>query len=177
MIRRFARPYARAIMDVALTPHQAQEIHDELQQFETARAASKELSWLYANPGLDPLQKEKVTEAIAGKMQLSELATRILMVLVRNHRANDLGSILEALKAFINSALGIAVAEVRSAHELNAAERDRLRAALQQKLGQPIELRITTDPALLGGFVAQVGSEVYDASVIGRVQKFRNALK
>lgn len=177
MIRRFARPYARAIMEVSETPKRAQEIHDELLRFETTRAGSAELAWLYANPGLDVLQKVAVTETVAGKMELSDLSRRILSVLVKNHRANDLGSILEALKEFINKALGVALAEVRSAHELSAAERDQLRAALQKKLGQPVEVRVTTDPSLMGGFIAQVGSEVYDASVIGRVHKFRNSLR
>lgn len=177
MIRRFARPYAKAVLDVSGTPQRAREIHEELSRFETARAASTELSWLFANPGLDPAVKVNVTEAIAARMEMSELARRVLVVLVKNHRANDLAWILEALKDFINSALGISLADVRSAHELSAAERDDLRAALQKKLGHPVEVRVTTDPALLGGFVAQVGSEVYDASVIGRVQKFRNSLK
>jgi ATP synthase, F1 delta subunit len=177
MIRRFARPYARAILEVCEVPQKAQQIHDELARFEATRAASTELSWLYANPGVDPSAKVNVTQEVASKMELSDLSQRILAVLVRNHRANDLGLILEALKEFINNALGVALAEVRSAHELTFAERDELGAALQKKLGRRIELRVTTDPALLGGFVAQIGSEVYDASVIGRIERLRESLK
>ena len=30
--------------------------------------------------------------------------------------------------------------------------------------------------AVLGGFVAQIGSEVYDASVAGKINKFRESL-
>jgi len=33
-----------------------------------------------------------------------------------------------------------------------------------------------TDPKLLGGFVARIGSEVYDASVIGKINRFRETL-
>ena len=51
-----------------------------------------------------------------------------------------------------------------------------LRRTLEKRFGQRVEVEITTDPRLLGGFVAKVGSEVYDASVIGKIDKFRGSL-
>ena len=48
MIRRFARPYARAIMDVAKTPQVAAGVRDELATFEQARAGARDLQELYA---------------------------------------------------------------------------------------------------------------------------------
>jgi F0F1-type ATP synthase delta subunit len=35
---------------------------------------------------------------------------------------------------------------------------------------------VTPDATLLGGFVARVGSEIYDASVVGKIDKFRESL-
>ena len=43
MIRRFARPYARAIMDVAGSPEKAATLRDELTQFEQVRKSSSDL--------------------------------------------------------------------------------------------------------------------------------------
>ena len=39
-----------------------------------------------------------------------------------------------------------------------------------------MELDISTDPKLLGGFVVQIGSEIWDASVAGKINKFRESL-
>jgi F-type H+-transporting ATPase subunit delta len=95
----------------------------------------------------------------------------VLEVLVRNNRINQLGSILEAWRESINRASGVAMANVRSAHQLSSAEEEELRRALEAKTGKRIDLHVETDPSLLGGFVAKIGSEVFDASVAGRLER------
>jgi F-type H+-transporting ATPase subunit delta len=176
MIRRFARPYARAIMDAAGSPQKANELRGELMRFATALRGSAELRELYANPAIEQSIKLEITGQLARKMKASDLAAKTLEVLVRNHRINDLDAILAALAAYVNSALGVAVAEVRSAKSLAPDEIDQLAKTLSQKVGRKVELDIKTDPKLLGGFVVQIGSEIWDASVIGKINKFRESL-
>jgi len=176
MIRRFARPYAKAIMDVVKTPDAARLLHAELSRFEAARSGSDELSTLFENPGVDGKVKKSVAAAIGGKLEISELGLRTLDVLVNNDRINDLGAILEALGAMINEATNTVVARVRAAHQLGEDERAELTKALEARLGQRVQLELAIDSALLGGFVAEVGSEVYDASVLARIQKIRTAI-
>ena len=176
MIRRFARPYARAIIDAAGSPQKANEIRGELMRFESAMKTSAELRELYANPGVDEQTKLTITGQLARKMKLSDLATRTLEVLVRFHRINDLSAILAALAANVNQALGVAVAEVRSAKHLTPDEISELAETLGRRVGKKIELDIRTDPALLGGFVARIGSEIWDASVAGKINRFRESL-
>jgi len=176
MIRRFARPYARAIMDVAKTPQAAAAVRDELARFEQARAGARDLQELYANPGFDAETKLKITRTIAGKLGIGDLSSRVLEVLIRNHRVNNLGSIVEALAEMIRNATGTLAAEVRAAHHLTPDEEAALARTLEQKFGSKIEVTVITDPALLGGFVAKVGSEVFDASVAGKINRFRESL-
>jgi F-type H+-transporting ATPase subunit delta len=175
MIRRFARPYAQAIMEVVQTPDAARALHAELARFEAARASSAELETLFENPGVDAATKKSIAAAIAAKIGLSEIAGRTIAVLVGNDRINDLSSILEALDAMINEATNTVVARVRAAHQLGDDERAGLKRALEKRLGRHVQLELTVDPLLLGGFVAEVGSEVYDASVLARIQKIRTA--
>lgn len=176
MIRRFARPYAKAIMDVAASTEKAAALHEELSRFAELLAGSEELQTVFENPGVETAGKARVAAAIATKLGISELGRRILDVLLGNDRINDVADVLEALGDMINSATNTVVAEVRSAHALDEAERDRLRRALESKLGQTIKLELTTDPSLLGGFVATVGSEVWDASVVSQINKLREKL-
>ena len=175
MIRRFARPYARAIMDAAGSPQEASKLRGELLIFANALRGSKELRELYANP-VDEATKLEITRQIARKMKASELATRTLEVLVQHHRINDIGAIVEALQSYVNAALGVAVAEVRSAKQLNPEEIRELADTLSTKVGKKVELDIKTDPKLLGGFVVKIGSEIWDASVAGKINKFRESL-
>ena len=60
MIRRFARPYARAIMDAAGSPAKANELRGELVIFARALRNSNELRDLYANP-VDEATKLNIT--------------------------------------------------------------------------------------------------------------------
>ena len=176
MIRRFARPYARAIMDVVKTPDAAAALLDELKRFEQARKGSAELQALYANPATDAASKLGVTRTIGKRLGLSDMGVRVLEVLIRNYRINDLEAINAALAAMVRQATGTVAAEVRTAQQPTPSELDELRRTLEKKVGRKVEVDVTVDPALLGGFVAKIGSEVYDASVAGKINKFRESL-
>src|SRR4030088_2673994 len=97
MIRRFARPYARAIMDVAGSAEKPAPPRDELTQFEQIRKSSNDLQLMYANPGIEHGSKTKVTAAIAKRLRLSDLAVRLLDILIQNRRINDLSDIVAGL--------------------------------------------------------------------------------
>src|SRR5690349_12527631 len=100
MIRRFARPYARAIMDASGSPQKANELRGELMRFADALRTTSDLRDLYANPGIDEQTKLRITEQLARKMKASDQAAKTLEVLVRFHRINDIDAILAALAAF-----------------------------------------------------------------------------
>jgi F-type H+-transporting ATPase subunit delta len=177
MIRRFARPYARAIIEVADSPQRANTIRAELEKFEQARVGSQDLQLLYSNPGIDLDAKFKITHAIASKLGLSDLTGKVLEILIRNHRINDLAAIADALATMVNEELNVAIAEVRTAHKLSEQETAQLRKTLEEKIGRRVEVRLKTDPTLLAGFVAKIGSEIFDASVSGKIHRFREQLQ
>jgi F-type H+-transporting ATPase subunit delta len=176
VIRRFARPYARALLDVAGSPQRANTVRAELEKFEQARRESAELHDVYANPGIELDAKFKITHAIASRLGLSDLTGKVLEVLIRNHRINDLDSVVDALASMINEQLNIAVVDVRSANKLTEQELAQLRKTLEQKLGKRVEVRPEIDPSLIGGFVVRIGSEILDASVVGKIHRFRVSL-
>ncbi len=163
-------------MEVAESPDKAAGVHHELQRFDAARQESSELRDLYANPGIDVEPKLRITDALASRLGISALGKRVLDVLVRNRRINDLGAVDEALAEMIRQATGTVAAEVRSAHPLSDADVAELRRVLEKKAGRKVELQLSTDPSLIGGFVARIGSELYDASVAGKINKFRESL-
>lgn len=163
-------------MDTVQSPEKAVALRDEMTTFEKVRQSSADLQQMYANPGIDFDSKHKVTAAIAGHLGLSELAVRLLDVLIQNRRINDLADIVAGLASMIRDATGTVAADVRSASKLSSKEEDELRAMLERKVGAKVDLDVTVDPALIGGFVAKIGSEVYDASVAGKIEKFRESL-
>ena len=176
IVRKFARPYAKAIVDVAGAPEKADSIRAALAKFNEARHASGELREVFANPGIEVEAKIAIADRIAGRLAIEGLSKKVIEVLIRNHRINDLDAIVDALEAFVNEATNTVVADVTSAHELSGGELASLRQTLETKFGKRVDVRVTTDPNLLGGFVARVGSEIFNASVAGKIEKFRESL-
>ena len=60
-------------------------------------------------------------------------------------------------------------ARVESAAPLNANLQSQVRAGLARRYGAGLELSFAQNPALLGGLRIQVGCDVYDGSVQGRL--------
>ena len=68
------------------------------------------------------------------------------------------------------------MAEVRSAVEMDEDQQRDLATALQRVVGYEVELRVTVDPSILGGFVATIGDTVVDASARHRLELLRDRL-
>jgi len=68
------------------------------------------------------------------------------------------------------------VAEVRAAVDLNEDQRRQLETALSGVAGRAVEVRVTIDPGVLGGFVATIGDTVVDGSVRHRLDVLKERL-
>ena len=171
MIRSFAAPYVKAFSEVYADPARATALHDELDRFARAVSGHAELYEVLENPAVDADVKRNIANKVAQQLQISPEGLKILGVLAGNQRLHQLGDILEAWLELIHRQTGTVVAQVRAAHALTPAERDQLRAALEKKTGSKVAMEVTTDPSLLAGFVAQIGSELFDASVAGQIRR------
>ena len=66
----------------------------------------------------------------------------------------------------------IALATVTSAVELSDEQKDLITQKIISIAGtEKLELVTKTDPSLIGGFVASVGSKVIDASIASQIRK------
>jgi F-type H+-transporting ATPase subunit delta len=67
-------------------------------------------------------------------------------------------------------------AVVESAVPLDPADTSRLDADLRQRFGDDLTIEFVTNPSLLGGLRIKVGSDVWDGSVINRLQLLKQQL-
>jgi F-type H+-transporting ATPase subunit delta len=110
-------------------------------------------------------------------MGLNEAIRNFIYVVVDHGRIHLLHEIIPAFRAELNERLGVADAEVTSAHPLNDADKRQLLAVLEKRTGKKIEARFSEDPALVGGAVVRVGSTIYDGSVRERLNRLREQLE
>jgi F-type H+-transporting ATPase subunit delta len=107
---------------------------------------------------------------------LSEAVWRFLDFLLKRDRLSLLPRIGEALHELIDAQRGVERARVTTAVPLGAAEREQVKARLAAWSGRQIELDEQVDPSIIGGVVAQVGDEILDGSVRGRLERLRRTL-
>ena len=176
MIRRFARPYAQALLKTAGDLDRAVATRDELRAFAAALAEVHALERMAANPAVPLDVKQRVVDQVASRTGAGDLARRFLGLLTRNYRLHHLPAILEAIDEALNRRLGIAVARVTTAQPIDEAERRRLQETLERIAGRKVDLKLDVDPALLAGFVAHMDSSLYDASLAGQLERMAEQL-
>ena len=90
-----------------------------------------------------------------------------------------LGNIPDIFRLFNEArleALGIAIADVTTAEPLTDREREVVQDRLKRLVGKEIELRLHTDPGIIGGIVARIGDLLIDGSVSTRLRRMRARL-
>lgn len=176
MIRRFARPYAQALLKVAGGTDEAVSVRDQLRALREAMDAVPGIAKLAANPAIPVPEKQRIVRRIGERLGLGDLAFRFVDLLLSNYRLQYFPAVLEALEAELDRRLGVATAQVTTAHALDEEETERLRAALSGMLERRVDLELALDPGLLAGFRARVGSTLYDASLKGQLDRLASRL-
>lgn len=171
MIERFARPYAKAMFQAAGNVEAARTLRSDLGRFADAMVQVPRIGAIAANPGVPAEGKAKAVSKVAASLGLGEPARRALDLFVSRYRLTQLPQILRALDQLIARDQGIVTAEVTAAEQLDQDQLEQLRQALETALQKRVEIELEVDPELLGGFVAVVGSERYDASLAGQLDR------
>ena len=99
-----------------------------------------------------------------------------LEILARRDRLDLVPDIAAQFRRLANEHRGIAVAQVTTAVPLDAAQRELVAARLSARFGKQVTLEERVDPSILGGVVAQIGDDVIDGSVRGRLERLRRSL-
>ena len=96
----------------------------------------------------------------------------LLKLLADRQRIGLLDSVLSRLIELYREQRNIALATVTSAAALSEDQQNELLKKIQLIAGTDnLELKLNVDPALLGGFIVNVGSKVIDASLAGQVRR------
>ena len=110
------------------------------------------------------------------KLGLQKELRNLLAVLINNDRIGAVGEVAAAYRKLLQEQLGIRQAEIVTARELDAAERDALVAEVGKLAGAAIEASFKLDAAILGGTVVRIGSTVYDGSVRGQAGQVERSI-
>lgn len=167
-----ARPYAKAVFELAQAQNQLADWSDTLAAL-AAVAATPEAQALLGNPHVG---EAKLTELLTEAAKLNDAGANLVRLLASNRRLNTAGAIAEQYEAMRSEAENRIDVDVVSANELSADQQDKLSAALAKRLGREVRLDCRVEPEILGGAVIRAGDLVIDGSLKAELQRLSHGL-
>jgi len=171
-----AKRYAKALFLAAREAGAAAATGTELETFQHVLVTHPEVSDVLSRPWIKPADRRGVAVPVAEKSGAGRLVQNFVGLVAERGRMDHLPEIVSAYRALFDEDLGQARAHLRTRVALDAEDRQRLTARLEQMLGKRIILEEQVDHSLLGGFVAQVGSFILDGSLDGQLGRMRERL-
>jgi F-type H+-transporting ATPase subunit delta len=174
-----ATHYARALADAVFAPGSGLAPTDAVQQLrsiESLISGSKDLERALLSPAVSKKRKEAVLSKLSGDLGVHRLIRNFLLVVVSHRRTKELNAIAREFEAVVDARLGWIPAEISSARELNARQKEEIERILGTKLGKFIRAHYKVQPELLAGVRARVASREYDASLRGKLENMRQHL-
>ena len=163
--------YANALADIALEQGAGEPAANQLESFAAAYAQSAELRTFLGNPAVSVETKHEVLEKIAKRLGASKIIRNFLLVIADNRRTQLIPEITAAFQQVLRQRQGVAEAEIFSASELTAAQKNELAGTLERLTGKKIAPKYSLDSSLLGGAVVRVGDTIYDGSLRNRLNE------
>ena len=130
------------------------------------------------------LRKAVKSDAHVAKAQLvaellknaSSSTTKLVSQMVNAWRGRSIESAFADYQWALAARRNRVIALVRIAAPMSQAQQDRLEAALNKQVGQPVRMNIEIDPAVLGGVSVKFADEMVDGSVSNRLAGAARAL-
>lgn len=174
--RASARRYARALFDVVARSGDPSATLTELRAFATLVATHADLRKTLVAVGLPLSVKTGIVRQLLALQPVSPVVARLLFLILENDDVDELDEIAEDFERRVMDFHHVVRVEVTTAAPLDAGRADALRGALAQVTGRDVRMDTRTDPSILGGIVAKVGSRVFDGSVTRHLERLRARL-
>jgi F-type H+-transporting ATPase subunit delta len=171
-----AKRYAKALHMIARESGSTAAVGSDLERLLEAVDDQPQAHDVLTRPWIKGSDRRAIALAVAEKIGCGKTVRDFAGLVAERGRMDHLGEIAAAYRQLVDEDQGQARATVRTAAPLTDAEKQELSRRLGGALGKRIILEERVDPALLGGFVAQVGSYILDGSLDGQLARMRERL-
>ncbi|WP_212994085.1 F0F1 ATP synthase subunit delta [Actinoplanes auranticolor] len=150
------------------------EVEDELFRFGQVVSGDPELAVTLSDPGAAIDRRVKlVQDLLKGKVRAG--TGRLVEVALEGYGGRSFEASLSRLVELTAAKRDHQVAYVTVAKLLDDAEEQRLAAKLSDIYGRQVSLKVDVDPAIIGGVSVRVGPDLYDGTILRRLNEARQA--
>jgi F-type H+-transporting ATPase subunit delta len=171
-VSRFARPYAQAFLETVPEGYDIDAFLSAAGVIVRAMREDARLRNFLAGPSVPVDAKRRVLDDLCARAGVDDVGRRLLGLVLANRRIAALSEILSAIRTARDRTTGVVEARVTVAAPLADGEERRIREALSRQTGRRVRMKVDVDRNILAGFVARVGSEIFDASAARAIERF-----
>lgn len=168
------REGVRAEVLIAERDGTLEELEDELFRFARVVEGDPGLRDAIGNRAAPlPVRRQLITDLLGDRAGEStvRLASRAVTA-----RERTFAITIEGYQRLLAAHQRRTIATVRVARPLSEEQTERLTAALGTSLGRPVLIQVVVDPTVIGGVRVEVGDEVIEGTVAGRLDQARRSL-
>jgi len=169
--------YATALFGLARDEQQIDAVTRSLDSLDAALGESDDLRALVSSPLVGRADASKAVAALIPTLGLDPITGKFLGVLSANGRLGELRNVIRAVRILASGHRGETSAQITSAHPLNDRQLAELKAKLKARVGREVTIDAKVDPALLGGLVVRLGSQMIDASIRTKLNTLAQAMR
>ena len=169
--------YANALFELADDAKALDQVAEDLRALRAMLSDSEDLRRLIRSPTLSRQEQGRTLDRVLEASGISGLTRRFVAVVAANRRAFALPQMIKGFLDQLAMRRGEITAEVTSATELTAAQREALSDQLKRLAGGRVTVQVTVDPAILGGLVVRLGSRMVDYSLSSKLSRLQLAMK
>ncbi len=167
--------YAKSLIDLAKETNKLEVIKNDIDLFNDA-AKNRDLALLLKSPIVNKGKKLDVLKALFGD-KMDELTISFFNILTKKSREDGLIDIGISFIEQYNVMNSITSVKLTTANEVDEAFMTSIKAKLQSNgISGDINIEKTIDPSILGGFILQIGDQLFDSSVKRKMELIKNEL-
>ncbi|HKX11827.1 MAG TPA: ATP synthase F1 subunit delta [bacterium] len=170
-----AKRYASALLQVAQEQGKVAAFDGELQSLAQTFRQDSSLPTVLNSPVVPPSKKKAIVDALLPKLGIGSNLRNLVHILIDNERVSEIPLIALIYRDLADELEGRVRVQVTSAAPLGDNE-SKLQAILEKTLKQEVLLVSKVDPEVLGGMVVRVQDRVFDASLKGELERWKEAL-
>ncbi len=172
-VTRIASRYAKSLLDLAVEQNKLDTVVKDIESFKRM-LENRDLFLMIKSPIINTTKKLSIfKELFEGKCD--ELTYSFYKIILNKGRDAFLPEIADEFIEQYRASQSISTVKLTTATELSEEALNKIKAKLVASsiTKKDVEILTAVDPALIGGYVVEIGDKLYDASVAHKLNKLK----
>jgi len=174
---RLATRYAKSLLDLAVERNSLESTLKDMQLLHSICTQSHDFAVMLRSPVISGDKKLSVINLVLKSHAVSELVYAFISLLITKSRELNLPEIAEAFITQYNVLKNIRTVNLTTAVVMDAGIKKTIETKISGYMpNDTIDLKVSTDESLIGGFVLEVENRLYDASIKKSLNDIRSKI-